>query len=225
MISKYIQSVGFEIECGTDFNYRNFKVLVKNERFERTSDSSVCVGECEYDDEEFKFWSDKLSEIWKIGKILWKKMKIKQNSTCGNHFHFKFSEEIKGGVFWQDFVEKFIQLYQKKYHDNPKYLFRLANQYSKKNEKDYVEKFLNNESVSRYRSINFLSFLEHQKTLEIRIMPHAENFEEWKSQLMFEIRFINDYFRKFKKVEKIEVKKEKLNKKIFYEVTNLETLV
>lgn len=225
MISKYIESVGFELECGTDFDYKNFKVLAKNERFERTIDNSVFVPECEYDGEEFKFWSSKLGEVLKIGKILWEKMRIKQNSTCGNHFHFRFSEKVRGGVFWQDFVEKFLELYQKEYHNNPKYLFRLNNQYCKKNEKDYVERFLDKKSVSRYRSINFLSFLEHQKTLEIRIMPYAENFDEWKSQLLFEIRFINNYFRKFKKVEKIEIKREKLNKKVFYEVVNLKSLI
>lgn len=219
MISKYIKSVGFELECGVNEDYEKFKKLRENERFEVGFDESVRVSGCYYSSMEFKFWSENLKEIWQIGRILWEKLGILQNQTCGNHFHFRFTDEVKDGVFWQDFIKKFFEEYKKNFKEE-KYLERLNNPYCRANSEDYVERFLDNCDLSRYKAVNFLSFGRH-KTLEIRVMPYAKNFKEWKRQLLFEIKFINNYFKKFKKIEKIEIKEEKLNKKIFYLVENL----
>jgi len=182
-----ILSIGIELEGGLPSDSVDKLRAKWGRRFEFDTDGSVRVPEpAEFTGRwiwraELKYWCfyrrrDRLFEFvrdaWNLG--------LKQNATCGNHVHFRFVPGWAWKVlsFKQNF-EKFIAEYEREFPED-KYLKRLNNNYCLATYQGVPESTdpKNSWAGCRYRALNFLSLWERQKTLEIRLLPWAENAEE-----------------------------------------------
>jgi hypothetical protein len=201
----YIESIGVEMEGG--MRWRDFKIIRDEfrdtNRFDWSEDGSVDVpNKNGYDDwmhqVELKYWSKDIEDVLYFGKRVWS-LGFRQNSTCGNHHHFMF---IHHPLIVSEIIasKEFIKMYEKEYEEiwgsREKYYDRMTSRWcSFYNISD--EERLYNQIISnwlwgeRYRVINFGSLVDWQGTIEIRIMPYASNFFEWRSQLLFNYNTIN----------------------------------
>ncbi|MGC8983594.1 MAG: hypothetical protein ACP5KA_07590, partial [Desulfurococcaceae archaeon] len=66
--------------------------------------------------------------------------------------------------------------------------------------KDVIENYF-----ERYYAINVKSYFEPQMTLEIRIMPWAENFVEYAEQLLFNVITLEKLLKPLRKTGEITV--------------------
>jgi hypothetical protein len=192
-VKEVIESVGVEIECGicspTFYN-------LYSDKFHLEGDSSVIVRkECDCEmrvdycwkrNAEIKGWDyiENLPSLQQHIKEMWNDCLIKQNSSCGNHFHIKFCYPY---IFTcKEFAEFFYNKYVAKFQQK-KYKERLLNQYSmySKFTDEHIEELLKG-NFSRYKYINFRAWYDKKlKTIEFRIMPYARDANEYVSMMNF----------------------------------------
>lgn len=121
-----------------------------------------------------------------------------QNDSCGNHIHLSFKEEMLGFAcftfkkYWDmiitSYKEKFIN---SEYYDRIKYANRFKcgfcnPQYDYRNIILIINK---NEDAERMKAINLLSYEKHG-TVEFRMMPYAEDWNEYIDQIKWLIETV-----------------------------------
>jgi hypothetical protein len=200
-MKNFIDSIGIEVECG--INREEYQRLVKlarsNCRISFGCDGSVYVQGYDNSNIEVRYWGS-LQEVKKFVKYLWEEGKIGQNSTCGNHVHLRLIDNaLLAGIFsyksfWRDFKKQY-----KKTFKTEKYLQRLNNRYcvGRYNRQNIIHQ-LQGRWNARYRAINLVSLREHN-TIEIRLMPYAENMREHLQQVKWVYHTINKILSKFVK--------------------------
>ena len=202
---KYIKSIGIELEGGfygakDGDNFRD--EVAKREwysRFQWGYDSSVNLGNhFFYNEVELRFWSYNVNEILEFVKLAFD-YNFKQNHTCGNHIHIRTKRKDYYDLMSnKEFLNAFILEYKKKFKHKKKFLERLYNSYcSIENLSERVKNQIKKLTSYRYTAINFLSLKEKQKTLEFRIMPYADNFEEYKEMFLWLIETIEMLIEEF----------------------------
>jgi hypothetical protein len=209
MITQNIKSVGIELEGGINKeDLQNLKEhCEKNDLLDYVAfgeDGSVVVRSKEIKNIEIKFWHYDLDTFLKFIEYVFNKCKFEQNSTCGNHMHFKFVDNQKAlsilsySRIWRKFINEYIE-FAKSWNDNSlveKYLSRLKNKYclAKYDVNVVIEQLELHEKAScRYRAINLNSYNIH-KTVEIRILPYFDNYEEAKKSILWLIETIDKIY-------------------------------
>jgi hypothetical protein len=208
---KNIKSVGVELEGGMcDYSLNMLMSKLTEEfkeiksRLEVGADRSVDVDiYCDDDDVhrhlELRIWVEveEIEKLLKFIKLLWRHG-FEQNETCGNHMHLGFKNKFYISVFTvYDAVRDYLTVYHKKFRDRRKYMRRLMSRYSKAIESE--EDIAINLTDDRYYAINLLSYFKHRsRTLEIRIMPYADDEHEYIDMLFFNIETIDRIVEKYK---------------------------
>ena len=207
----FVESVGVELECGIKYNNKDWdkdansvvdslKGRIKNHKdFYVTGDGSVKVDNCH--NCEFKYHG-RMEDVKKWLKIMYEEKKVKTNKTCGFHIHLKFNEGIAPIVSSRSFWDMLKKEYKKKYSGNRKYMRRINNYHSQ----------FNYYSITDHESAIDIECLRENKTIEIRIMPHQENYVESWETLDWTVRVVNTIVSELrnKKYEK------KLREEIYY---------
>lgn|SRR3990167_1832025 len=184
MISKTVESIGCELEGGTDSAWAEL-TLSKYRTAELNHDGSVSVDEFDFDDAEITFWSKSKREFKQFIKEIFNG-EFLQNSTCGNHIHLRFKNLDKAiAVFSMPHVQKmFLDEYRKfaaTRKRRSRYLSRLTNSYCSG---EVQERVIINQLTepyrddSRYRAIN-LNCVQETNTIEFRVFPHVESAREY----------------------------------------------
>jgi hypothetical protein len=207
----YVRSLGIEIECGipTREGVMQLEAFERSDdRFSYGSDGSVSVYRCYDSDAELRYWVY-VPEEWvrmvTVLRWLWEEIEIRQNSSCGNHIHVRLHEDFMQLLIFPQFVRFFQHRYlyfARKQDDPQKYLSRIRSQYSsfysyRNLERQVIDSFRC--SGSRYKAINYWSLSESQGTVEFRIMPYAEGFQEHLRMIMFVIKTVEEYCGRFQK--------------------------
>lgn len=207
---KWIKSVGAEFEGGGPWVLKDI-LSAYDAHVDIGGDGSVNVPCKGYDcsdwvsDFEIRYWSVNPIDLEIFADLLWSHG-FRQNSTCGNHMHFRFASSL--ALYYlsdMEFVDYYISQY-KNVFNGTKYLDRLNNRYSRVyyNEYELIDNIMGH--GSRYHAINFISLYERQRTLEVRIMPYARNSQEWKKMFRFNMWVIESYLdSKLAMDNKIEV--------------------
>lgn len=126
---------------------------------------------------------------------------FKQNYTCGNHIHLSFNNNtrIASVAFtYKNIWHRFISDYKNYFAGKEKYINRFKNKYcrSRYNLNNITRIITSNySSGDRYYAINLMAFRRH-KTVEFRIMPYAENADEYVSQIRWLLKEIETIFTK-----------------------------
>ncbi len=211
---KFVESVGVEMEgglCREKFD----KIIEKygsTRRLGIGSDASVRVYEsdtvCEkwwVFDAEIKYWSRSVVDVIEFADYVFS-LGFKQNSTCGNHHHFKFVLHplVTTVLMSLEAIKMYKKLYLKVFGNNAKYVDRLKNKYCYMQESVYD--IILNFTDTRYYAFNVLSYFESQNTLEIRIMPHAEDFVEYANQILFNVQALETIISKLMKNNEFTLK-------------------
>jgi hypothetical protein len=204
---KYVSSVGVEIECGIPDRDGIRWVQAfegSDSRFSYGSDGSVAVPNCYDSDAELRYWApiEEWGRFVTVLRWLWEEIGIRQNASCGNHIHVKLQQD------WMQVLihPKFVRYFQRRYinfarkQNNPeKYIARTIGSYSAfyrwRNYQDLERQVRESYQVSgsRYRSINYWSLGDSQRTLEFRIMPWASCFMEHINMIVFVVRTVEQY--------------------------------
>jgi len=209
VITKNIRSVGIEVEGGIDLKDKKYLEDFLEEkgiidRYCIGTDASVQVYSKEFSDAEIKFWDDNKERFLEVIRVIYSL--VKQNSTCGNHLHFRFKDDSKMlsllsyRQIWKYFIDEY-----KKYalsfeseNKKQKYLSRLENKYciAKYNENVVIYQLISKSKCSeRYRAINLNSYNVHN-TIEIRILPYFESVEEAIKSICWLIDIMDRIYRK-----------------------------
>lgn len=193
-ISKHVKSLGVEIEGGISHAHlRHMENTFKNMCV--GEDSSVNVPGYEITCIELRFWSTILGEVFGFAREVFAG-EFKQNKTCGNHIHLRFKDETWKVLTYPYPWETFICQYKDKF-PKAKYITRLLNHFC---EGRYNPIFIltqlrtHHRSSARYTAINFNSIYLYG-TIEVRIMPGARDFHEYKQMVLFVVRAIEDILR------------------------------
>jgi hypothetical protein len=207
-ISNEILSMGVELECATTpkrvrLTRRFFQRYGMADHLEEKRDGSVYVRSPvphSIPNAEITFWGPKKIDI----KHFFEKMdlggKTKTNSTCGTHMHFRFPDMGKAlAIFtshqaWREFRAAYVDFAR----GRPKYLDRLNNRFSKFPENRPPINM--QDHYDRYYGINVMSMFEHQRTLEIRIMPGFDDVDEAMEAVNFEVKAISKIYKKYANV-------------------------
>jgi hypothetical protein len=152
-----------------------------------TSEDASIAPSDDYNSLEVKYLIDR-SDLG-ILKRIYEDLGIVQNNSCGNHIHMSFnSPEYYWLVFSPIFYERFKQAYVDHFKDE-KYISRLKNRYCE---------YMGMNTVfeeTRYKMINETSFSIHG-TAEFRILPYADNAEEYYESVKFVVetteKILND---------------------------------
>jgi hypothetical protein len=204
---KYVSSVGVEIECGIPDREGVRWVQAfegSDSRFSYGSDGSVAVPNCYDSDAELRYWApiEEWGRFVTVLRWLWEEIGIKQNYTCGNHIHIRMRDDWMQALVHPRFVKFFQRCYlnfAQKQSDPQKYIARTIGSYSSfyrwRSYQDLENQVRESYQVSgsRYRSINYWSIHDSQRTLEFRIMPWAENFQEHLNMILFTVRSVERY--------------------------------
>lgn len=136
-------------------------------------------------------FSDMIQALEAFARFVWEDLEFKQNESCGNHLHIKFRRYGRRSVLnLMRFAGPiYLSSYLMKYYTNNKYVSRLTNQYSRCNRFEMVDA----QAGSRYYAINTLS-LSKYSTVEFRIMPYAESWEEFVEMHKFTLEFWYNLF-------------------------------
>lgn len=203
----WVYSIGVEIECGFNSLPRRIASFLRN--FYIGTDGSVSVGGRRYPYEEIKGWflKSRRKKFYELLREDWAEAEILQNSTCGNHFHLRFHNErgkdcteevvrkFTKNSYWRDFLQRYKRMAQKR-EDPSKYLKRIDNGYCRFSyELNEMWHFEEDGIIDRYRAINLAAYDRH-KTLEIRILPYADNAEEYIRNLEWLIHTIERVLNK-----------------------------
>jgi hypothetical protein len=214
---RYIQSVGVELEGGVPESAVRFiedklAILDLDDRFDFGYDGSVYVPRPPYirdrwySDAELRFWieTERIEILFDVVSILWK-LGFKQNSTCGNHVHLKFVNNLQ--MLSLIFCEEFVKEFERKYavyskSRGEKYESRINNHYCEFYKFHKYPAALYYYCTTRYRAVNYRS-VDENETLEIRVLPYAENAIEYIDNLIWLLRVVDNIVDKIvKKVEK-----------------------
>jgi len=228
----YIQSIGIEVECGINQEeYHKIKEFARyiNHRASVGSDGSVYVDGYDNKNIEIRYWGS-LKETKQFIKYLWKEGKIGQNETCGNHIHLRLVDNtLLAGIFsYRTFWNEFKKQYKKTFKTK-KYLDRFNNQYciARYNPQRIIRQ-LRGEWGARYCAINLVALRAHN-TIEIRLMPYADDMREHLQQISWVYNTVNKILNKLTKknicyqqiqvypeelIQKIEIKKDTLTEKV-----------
>jgi hypothetical protein len=214
-ITKNITSIGIELEGGINkLDLEKLKYYIeKNEltkNFSFGSDGSVCVKNKYYPDAEIKFWHNDLNVFLNFLKYVFCECNFEQNNTCGNHVHFKFFDNRRAiSIFsfrktWKKFILEYKKFARSLNDKNltDKYLARLKNKYClAKYETNVVIAQLTtfDKDKNRYRAINLNSYNIHN-TLEIRILPHFNSYEEAEKAILWLIETVDKIYSMQKSV-------------------------
>jgi hypothetical protein len=204
---KYVVSVGVEVECGVrdEQSYRKLWDWVNEhpavaERFEGGSDGSVYVEGCAWRSLELRFWTE--VERWglmeEVLRFLWEEVRIKQNSTCGNHVHIRLRDDYLPLIVYPQFIKYFQRayiLFSLRQSNPAKYRQRINNQYCRFFRGDIEAEVIASYQGrgTRYRSVNFHALHEWHHTVEFRIMPYAESGDEHIAQIQFILLTVENY--------------------------------
>lgn len=112
-----------------------------------------------------------------------------QNNTCGNHIHISFVKPDIGfcAFSFKEIYTKFIEDYEKDWCSLYKYKKRLQNNYCKADwDAGNIYDICANYNGDRYYAINLKAYRCHS-TIEFRIMPHADNSNEYMNQITWVI--------------------------------------
>lgn len=183
-ITANIESIGFEAEGGINQReYDNLRNEIQSNglsgHFQVKHDGTVSVSDREISGREYNYWSGDLLKIKKFLKLLYKHG-FKSNSSCGFHIHVRFANNKKAVSYFsfEKFVSMFMRKYTKDFKESQKYIARKTNHYcSSRGISDNVKRQLKG-GGSRYSAINLLSLQEEQNTIEFRIFPHQDSYEE-----------------------------------------------
>jgi len=209
MITENIKSVGIELEGGINSDdLKKLKNFVKenslNDYFGYGYDYSVNVDGKDYYNIEIRFWHHDLNIFFKFIEFIFNECKFKQNNTCGNHIHLKFVDNEKAlSIFsyrkaWKMFLDEYKK-FAYTFNDEKmlnKYLSRLNNRYclARYSSKVVISQLRHYEKdSSRYRAINLNSY-NINKTIEIRILPYFNNFDEAKKSIEWLIKTIDNIY-------------------------------
>jgi hypothetical protein len=228
---KWVYSVGVELEGGAPYMAYDaiMKELIKiglEHRFEWGSDGSVDVPkpwymELDWDyNAEVRFWVEmtRIEILFYVVETLWK-LGFQQNETCGNHVHLDFYYNMH--TISLIFNEKFVRKFENKYRiyarkKGEKYVNRIYNRYCSFYRTHRFPAALYYYRNSRYHAVNFIS-VDENNTLEIRILPHADNSKEYIEMLTWLVltvdELVDKFIKSFKGVSvKIAFPKEELPK-------------
>jgi len=206
MRSKYIQSVGIELEGGINnddlkkvYNWLERNKLKKY--FSEGPDGSISGLDADIYI-ELKFWQNlkDIDNLFEFLKIVYNNGFV-TNRSCGFHVHLRLKNIEHWKIFsYRRFFREFVREYKKSFKSD-KYLQRLTNEYCKAiwREKDIKEQINNTYKVSaRYRAIN-LNAVNLYETVEIRIMPYQSTANEAIKSLKWIIKTTHKLFRKYNK--------------------------
>jgi len=208
-LTRHIISVGVELEggiCESDAKAlgRRFGL-----RFNYGFDGSVnvrCSSRCCENwvwDAELRYWSHDYDDLVNFVRTVFS-TSFKQNETCGNHMHFKINVPatlIMLPEFYHDYITEYRRFAEKQ-RNAEKYLNRLISNFCRAD----PETINNNLWCElRYAAINFVSLLEPQGTVEVRIMPYAESASEYISMLNFNIHILDKLILKYTKKHKARI--------------------
>jgi hypothetical protein len=214
---KWVESVGVELEGGVperaiDIIISKLEKLGLSHRFDFGYDGSVHVPKPSYvrdrwySDAELRFWveTNRIEILFDVVSTLWKHG-FKQNSTCGNHVHLKFVNNLQtlSLIFCEEFVKKF----EKKYAvyaraRGEKYTARIENHYCAFYEFHDFPAALYYYCTSRYCAVNYRS-IDENETLEIRILPYAEDAIEYIDNLVWLLKTVDGIVDAiYKKIER-----------------------
>lgn len=182
-----IRCVGAEIEGGSQYRLSSvFEELYHMaENFEVGTDGSISGFQWTY---EVRFHDYNISKLLKVAEKVFNI--LKQNRSCGNHFHFSFVNTAAAAEFFNLYPHlRLAELYERFFGKRKKYMDRFNCGWCDvpKNTNDLMRNIRHN----RYYAINLQALKKH-KTVEIRLMPFASSFAEWKKQLAFTINFVED---------------------------------
>jgi len=209
----FVKSVGVEVECGVPRRrdlqklWRWAEEMGVVERVSVGSDGSVYVGNCDMTSVEIRFWVE--TERWWLMKefmvVLWRRLHIQQNRTCGNHVHLNIPE-FYPILTYPEFIVYFERNYFNSFNSS-KYRQRLDSNYSRGYfldgegtqvvTLDVLEEEIVRQcsGLDRYRSVNFWPLMRDPATVEFRIMPYATSAREHLSQITFVIRTVEEFIR------------------------------
>jgi hypothetical protein len=205
---RYVESIGVEIECGIPDRegVRWVEAFESSDnRFVYGSDGSVHVSGCWDTDAELRYWvyvPEEWGRMVTVLRWLWEEIGIRQNESCGNHIHVKLQQDWMQVLIHPKFVKYFQRRYTnfaRKQSDPVKYIARTIGSYSAfyrwRNYQDLERQVRESYQVSgsRYRSINYWSLSDSQRTLEFRIMPWASCFMEHINMIVFVVRTVEQY--------------------------------
>jgi hypothetical protein len=220
---KWVESVGVELEGGVparaiDIVTNKLEKIGLGSRFDFGYDGSVHVPKPPYirdrwySDAELRFWveTDRIEILFDVVNTLWKNG-FRQNSTCGNHVHLKFIHNLQtlSLIFSEEFVEEF----EKKYTiyaraRGEKYTARIKNHYCAFYEFHSFPAALYYYCESRYHAVNFRS-VDENETLEIRILPYAEDEIEYIDNLIWLLktvdRIVDNIYKKIERTKRVVV--------------------
>jgi len=214
---KWIESVGVELEGGVTesavrFVENKLAMLDLDYRFEWGFDGSVNVPKPPFvrdrwcSDAELRFWIEmnRIEVLFDVVDTLWK-LGFRQNSTCGNHVHLKFINNLQ--TLSLIFNEEFVKDFERRYRiyaraRGEKYEHRINNRYCAFYEFHSFPAALYYYCVSRYHAVNYKS-VDENETLEIRILPYAEDAIEYIDNLVWLLKTVDSIVDKIiKRVEK-----------------------
>jgi hypothetical protein len=191
MFSKTIDSLGVELECGISNQKLQYlsRKYSPTHRYEVHSDGSVSVNphasnwvpnaEITYNSDRkadlYEFFEDAFRDNERLGALT--------NRTTGMHCHIHSNVSFMWQWSYAVTVHRFLAAYKSQYHDIPKYMNRLVNEYSKGrySESAAVDQIRLNfkNSARRYAvNLNAYSINPSRGTFEIRILPGMDNAAE-----------------------------------------------
>jgi len=205
-LTKHIVSVGVELEggiCEYDAKALGWRFGVRHNYGFDGSVNVRCSSRCCEDwiwDAELRYWSHDYDDLVNFIKAVFS-TSFRQNETCGNHMHFKLNVPatlLMLPEFYREYIVEYKRFAEKQ--RNPeKYLMRLSSNFCKADINAINDNLW---CISRYTAINFVSLMEPQRTVEIRIMPYADSASEYISMLNFNIntldRLVAKYARKYR---------------------------
>lgn len=194
---RWIESVGVELEGGIDEEaLKDFEAeaVRRGLHFSVGGDGSVYVegeGDTWIPDVEIRFHSDDIDELLHYVKYLFEELGFMQNSTCGNHHHFKFTSQLAFSALSKPAVYK---LFERKYREfaeerGVKYVKRIRGSYCRI-PCDEKELYFSLFAINRYFALNFCSLFKHG-TFEVRILPYADDYEEFKEMHLWLCKTVN----------------------------------
>jgi hypothetical protein len=214
---KWVESVGVELEGGVPesairFVENKLSMFGLDSRFDFGYDGSVHVSKPPYvrdrwyGDAELRFWVEtrRIEILFDLVVTLWR-YGFRQNSTCGNHVHLKFVRNLQtiSLIFTEEFVKEFERRYAVYARSRgEKYTARIENHYCAFYEFHDFPATLYYYCTTRYCAVNYRS-VDENETLEIRILPHAEDAIEYIDNLVWLLKTVDSIVDKIiKRVEK-----------------------
>lgn len=219
MFSKTLESIGVEVECG--IGTQKLATLTRKYsttgRFQPGTDGSVNVPSPSgrpFDigwikNEEMRYWtvskadlenffkdvftnnhtSDALTNTSTLGALT--------NSSCGMHVHLRMNPNLMWQWSYGVTVRKFVSSYRTKFANNPKYMNRLRNHYSKANYniRDAISQVTTSyKNSSRYHAVNLNAYTiaPSRGTMEIRILPGANSATEAIEMINWIVKTVDD---------------------------------